>query len=408
MSICLNNMKYDDCRSENEMDLDEINSDKFKDLHCTKCSDWLKVDYIPFNERVDGIQLSIDKLPMLICSNCGETYFPLKTRIQLRKIVEEAKTLGVDIFRGTRNDPIGNKKFDFCKNVDFDYDSTDYTTIPALYRSFNKGALTPVFFKKEVLQKFSSDPTYTLQQGSNTYGTIYHPYGSISYGITRNDKVICWLCDLDELPEEEQKYFASFNIPSDHDIASEFYAAQIQVQWGSHSNENQLFENIKLTNKKCKENFGYVIFKETDPQKLQKITRPIFWDEDNVQLVVNSLNKTCIESINQDVLKSDISKKDLEFNLKGLRGLKLLNKYLTINFPQLNTNQIMKPFYVMYDFRKILSHDTGSDAKKILKSCYKRMKVLPKKGFEGLYDSIVLESTKSLDEIINYEFEKKE
>ena len=390
------------------MDLDEINSDNFKDLHCTKCSEWLKVDHISFNERVDGIQISINRLPMLICPNCGESYFPLRIRIQLRGIVEEAKKQGVDTFRGTRNNSIGNEKFDFCKNVEFDYDSTDYVTIPALYRPFNKGALTPVFFKKEVLQKFRSDPDYTLQQGSNTYGTIYHPHGYISYGITRNDKVICWLYDLDELPEEEQKYFASFNIPSDHDIASEFYAAQIEVQWGSHSNENQLFENIKLTNKKCKESFGFGIFKENDPQKLEKISRPIFWDEDNVQPVVNSLNKTCIESINQDVLKSDISKKDSKFDLNGLRGLKLLEKYITINFPQLNAEQIMKPFYVIYDFRKVLSHDTGSNEEKILKSCFERMGILPEKGFEGLYDSIVLGAAKSLDEIIDYDFEKKE
>jgi len=390
------------------MDLNEINSDEFKDLHCTKCSEWLKVDHILFNENVDGVQILIDKLPMLVCPNCGETYFPLRTRIQLRGIIEEAKKRGVDTFRGKRNGSTGNEKFDFCKNVNFDYDSTDYITIPALYRPFNKGALTPVFFKKEVLQKFGSDPNYTLEQGSNTYGTIYHPHGYISYGITRNNKVICWLCDLDELPEEEQKYFSSFNIPSDHDIASEFYAAQIEVQWGSHSNENQLFENIKLVNKKCKKNFGFEIFKENDPQKLQDITRPIFWDEKNVQPVVNSLNKTCIESINQDVLKSDISKKEPDFDLGGLRGLKLLEKYISINFPQLNAEQVMKPFYVLYDFRKVLSHDTGSDEEKILKSCYERMGISPETGFEGLYDSIVSECGKSLDEIINHESKDKE
>jgi len=389
------------------MDLDEIKSDEYKDLHCTKCSDWLKLEHKEFNEKVDGIQISINKLPLLVCPGCKEIFFPLKTRIHLRGIIAEAKKRGVDTFRGSRKDDAGKDKFNFCKNVDFDYDSTDYYYIPGLIRQWVDGALTPVFFDKKVLQKFRSDPDYTLNQGSNTYGTIYHPNGYISYGITRNDKVVFWLCDLDELPEDEQQYLKAFNVPSDHDIASEFYAAQIEVQWGAFSNEQQIFENIKSLNKKCKENLGFEIFKENDEEKLQKISRPIFWDEDNLLPVVNSLNKTCVESINQEKLKSDISEKDPEFDLKGLRGLKLLEKSLQLNFPRLDAKQIMKPLYVMYDFRKVLSHDTGSDEKKILTFCYERMEISPEKGFERLYDIIVSESAKSFDEIINYEFEKK-
>jgi len=390
------------------MDLDEIKSDDYKDLHCTKCSDLLKLEHKTFNENVDGIQISINKLPLLVCPSCGETHFPLKTRVNLREIITEAKKREVDTFRGTRKDDAGKQKFNFCPKVDFDYDSTDYFYIPGLIRPWMDGALTPVFFKKEVLQKFRSDPAYDLNQGSNTYGTIYHPHGYISYGITRNDKVVCWLCDLDELPEDEQQYFKAFNIPSDHDIASEFYTAQIEVQWGTHSNENQIFENIKSSNKKCKENLGFEIFKQNDEEKLQEIIRPIFWDEQNLLPVVNSLNKTCIESINQEELKSDISKKDSDFDTTGLRGLKLLEKSIELNFPRLNAKKIMKPFFVLYDLRQVLEHDTGSNEAKILTSCYERMKISPDNGYEGLYDSIVQEAAKSLDEIINYEFKKEE
>ena len=153
---------------------------------------------------------------------------------------------------------------------------------------------------------------------------------------------------------------------------------------------------------------GFEIFKQNDEEKLQKISRPIFWDEENLLPVINSLNKTCIESINQDALKSDISKKDSDFDTTGLRGLKLLEKSIELNFPRLNAKKIMKPFFVLYDLRQVLEHDTGSNEAKILTSCYERMKISPDNGYEGLYDSIVQEAAKSLDEIINYEFKKEE
>lgn len=46
-----------------------------------------------------------------------------------------------------------------------------------------------------------------------------------------------WLGDIAKLDINEQHYLCSENINSDHDIASEFYEGQIEVQWAEPSKE---------------------------------------------------------------------------------------------------------------------------------------------------------------------------
>ena len=224
------------------IDLDAIQSREYQDLHCTKCSDWLKLERIKFNEKLDGIQFLIDKLPVLVCPKCSEIYLPIRTRIFLQSMIKQAHEKGASGFQGILKDNCFQMKFNYCKKVDFEYDATDYYYIPGLWRHTDDGGLTPVFFDRKILQKFRSDPDYTIEQFSDTYGTIYYnEQWDIAFGITRNSKVICWLCDLDELPEKEQQYFKAFNVISDHDIASAFYKAQIEAEWASLSNEAKLF-----------------------------------------------------------------------------------------------------------------------------------------------------------------------
>jgi len=383
------------------MNLEDINSDEYKDLHCTKCSDWLKIEIKEFDETIEGIHIYFDKLPFLVCPTCSEVYFPFRTKILLRGIIEEAKRRCVNRHKGTRRENASKQKYNFCKKVDFDYDSSDYDYIPGLIRPWRDGAITPVFFDRKVLQKFQTDPDYSVTLGSNTYGTIYHPHGFISFGINRNNRVIFWLYDLDKLPENEQYYLKSFNIPSDHDLGSDFYKAQIEVEYGELSNEKKLFEKMKSLNKNCQENTGIQIFRNIDEDKIEKVIRPIYWNEDNLSPVINSLNQICTESINVSDIKTDIEKKESSFDISGLKGLKLLQKWLQVIFKEIDAENIMKPFFVLYDLRKVFHHDTGNEKQEILKSCYDRMKIPSDKGLESLYDALIKELTNSIDTILH-------
>ena len=259
--------------------------------------------------------------------------------------------------------------------------------------------MTPVFFKKEVLHHFRSYPNYRVEHVSDTYGTIYHNDWAIPYGITRNDKVICWLYDLDKLDRDVQQLFKAFNIESDHDIASHFYAAQIGAEFTPITSAYSLFIQIEQINQLTQSKFCFKLFKKPDFDRHESASKPIFWNKDSVLPVVNSLHQICIESIKAETLKSEIRKKDPEFNFNGLKGLKLLTKWIQLYYPNLDGPSIMKPLFVLYDFRQIFEHDTGSKETTKLEYCYKRM-VVSEKNFENLYDSIVRGISHSFDEII--------
>jgi hypothetical protein len=91
--------------------------------------------------------------------------------------------------------------------------------------------LTPIFFDNEVLIKYFYDPHYLCQLHSETYGSVYFKGYGFPFGINPNMKVIAWLGDLQKLPDKEQQYLLSFNIDSDGNIDSEFYRAQIEVEF---------------------------------------------------------------------------------------------------------------------------------------------------------------------------------
>jgi hypothetical protein len=60
----------------------------------------------------------------------------------------------------------------------------------------------------------------------NTHGTIFRKDDTdLNFGINRNERVFCWLGDLKKIPKREQQYLLLYNVDSDHDVASEFYAA---------------------------------------------------------------------------------------------------------------------------------------------------------------------------------------
>lgn len=368
-------------------------------LQCGNCTDWLKLEYTSLSEEVitDGVTIYVDRLPMLVCPTCSQTYFTPRTLVLLAYTAKEAHARNSSV---VINSKIANRtRFNYCQQIDFKYDATDYSHIPGLARPQMNGALTPIFFKKKVLQYFRSDPSYRIEHISDTYGTIYCDKWYISYGVTRNDKVICWLYDLDELDEDVQLLFKSCNIESDHDIASDFYAAQINAIFTSLTPAYKLFTQIKSINQLTKDKFDIELFKEPDFNRQESASRPIFWNKDNVLPAVNTLNQVCIESIKVDILKSEIKKKDLKFDLTRLKGLNLLNKWIQLYCLNLDSQAIMKPLFVLYDFRNIFEHDTGNEEEKILKSCYERM-VVSEQNFENLYDTIVKGISNSFDELI--------
>ena len=371
--------------SEEDLDLEKLQT-----LDCSNCNECLFLKIDRFEQLIDGIQVKFAELPILICPKCGKRHLSQKSRFIIKCAIEKSKKEFKDKFVSDRHTLV--KRYGLCKKVDFKYDATDYEYIPGLMRQWNDGFLTPVFFRKKILHKFLSDDEYTVIFGSDTYGTIHTSEEDISFGITRNDKVIVWLGDLNEISLNEQHYFRSFNVTSDHDICSEFYQGQIEAKFTEQSQERKLLTIKGKFELDCKTKWNVKISRYEDnvDETLSQLHRPVLWNEQNVMFVINSLNKITNESFNTIGIKKEIEKFDVDFRTKELGSMKLLQKLIQLKFPELDAGRIMKPFFVLNDFRIVLDHKIDNP-EEILDSCYERMEVIENKNFEILYDALFKE-----------------
>ncbi len=379
---------------------------KLQTLHCDNCKDWLKLEYKPFDQTIKGIHITIDKIPILVCPSCKSEYQPDWTKFFIMRIIEDSRKKGTTEFVGTKKAKNGTIRYDICPELNFKYDSNDCKVIPGLEGPLSKeGFFTPVFFDRKVLHKYLSFDEYRVDIAGNTYGTIFFANGNdLSYGINRNGKVFCWLGDIEEnVPEKERLYLLSENIESDHDVASEFYAASREAEFADYSNENKLLNERSVFDQTWNDKYSSKIFRYDKHiyDILEDLIRPVNWNKKGVIHVFNSINKVCIESLCRDAIIDVIKKKKPDFDAKNMGGLKLMEKLIEVTHPKLNAKEIMKPFFVLYDFRLVLDHDyTEEEEKKKLDFCYERLGI-PKdyKRFEKIYDKLLEDLTKSYSKI---------
>lgn len=380
---------------------------KLQTLHCDKCKDWLKLEFKKFDKKIEGIQIFMPDMPVLVCPSCGEEYeTDWAKRIFIPWVIDEAKKKGKPKFQGEMK-KASQRRYDICKDLNFKYDANDCKCIPGLFGLAKEGFFTPVFFDRKVLHKYLSFDEYRVDIAGNTYGTIFFPDGhDLSYGINRNGKMFCWLGDIeDEVSKNERLYLLSENIESDHDVASEFYAATREAEFADYSNENKLLNARSAFDQFWNDKYSSKIFRyeKNIYDILEDLIRPVNWNTKGVIHVFNSINKVCIESMCKDSVIDAIKKKEPDFDAKSTRAMKLLEKLIEITSPTSDAKEIMKPFFVLYDFRLVLDHDyTKEEEKENLDFCYDRLGI-PKdyKNFEKIYDKLMEDLTESYAKIVN-------
>lgn len=370
----------------------DLQLEKIQTHYCEICKNWLDLCFDRYAFTFENVNLRLSNIPLLRCGNCTKYYFPEKTKAVILTVAEEAKEQGKSMVRLSPRQDF-NRRFSYGQ-VEFLYDYRDYEYIPGLLRSWDDGFLTPVFFNLAVLNKYSQHPDYRLELFSKTYGTIEKSSEfNIAFGINRSQKVVMWLGDIDTLPLTEQHYLRSENVESDHDLYSEFYEAQIEIQFSNPSPQNALFHARAEASQICqKERGGYLHTFEGEISKvIENLDRPVFWQEKHVSPVIEALNRVMVESLDAQFLRNELKSVLSKDELKGLRSLKLLEKWLEkiLKIPEFSTLSL--PFYVLYDFR-ILSSHLISDSKKqeTLKSINQRLNLLEdNENYELIYDALI-------------------
>ncbi|MFH7566539.1 hypothetical protein [Oceanimonas smirnovii] len=323
-------------------------------LYCDKCQGHLDLVFSDFHELVTSVDIEIKGLPMLHCESCDKSFFPDDSRFAVIHLHEQAYKKYSNKVTVTRNKT--NQDFGFGV-APFIYDSDDYKYIPGLKRPWDEGFLTPVFFKREVLLKYDSSPTYRLSFASTTYGEIRRGDDfSMPFGINKNGKVIMWLGDIARLPDAEQYYLRSENIESDHSIGSEFYDGQIECIFTDLSKEDGLFKNRSTFLEACFNKFGIKIA-HLDSEVFDlsvSFNAPVVDTEKERRHVADTLNKIYLESFDNKALGGVISQ--LGGDPKSLGSIKRLQKVIELSCPSADIPALMSPFYILYNLRVVYSH----------------------------------------------------
>ncbi|KRD79723.1 hypothetical protein ASE43_02145 [Lysobacter sp. Root983] len=338
------------------------------------------------------IRVELEGVPLLQNRTTMELLLPVKSRLLIeyfaKRAAEDGQT-GILL----RPKSLGAKRYAFSQKFEFKYSQIDHEFIPGLTRPWDEGFLTPVFFNIAVLNKYSQDPKYRLDLFSETYGTILAQEWTISFGINRGKNVIMWLGDIASLPDEEQYFLRSENVQSDHDLHSEFYEAQIDVQPSPPSKQHELLHQRKALNDLFNKKFGEGLFvlEGEVASVIANLTRPIFWEEKHVSPAIESLNRVFVESINSGFLKRAAKEAGSSKDLKSAGGLKTLQTWIEVALGQTDHAEIMLPFFVLYDFRVFCSHLLSADRRnEMIQSINARLGFQEgHRDFEAVYDRLI-------------------
>ncbi len=230
--------------------------------------------------------------------------------------------------------------------------------------------LTAVYFKREVLQKYYSEPRkYVVTE----FNLSYLDFWSIPIGTTKENLIQVYLGDLGrDLPDNEQLHWRQFNVVpkgkiSGHrfktDFLNEFASPEIDDAPIFHFKHE--FETLQNEFKKYS---GEVLFKDLNKNDKHLFTTlhiPLTeeWKEIDEQLL--ALAKITTDSFNNKILVQLVGKKinDVGTNGKPIKGLLGLFYELLIKlFPnEENRNSIVEPFNIVQSLRSVSVAHRKSD-----------------------------------------------
>ncbi|MFH1311433.1 MAG: hypothetical protein ABIH65_03450 [Nanoarchaeota archaeon] len=194
--------------------------------------------------------------------------------------------------------------------------------------------LTPVFFDKEVLDRYYNKPSeYSIQDGALFFGIKW----MVRLDNNSRDCITVYLGDLGDLPHKEQLHWKFHNITQGslsnvslkRDFMAEFTPAQ----------EPSLVFKQKLNNfnKKWNEKFEWDLFKplnNEDEHHLKSLKIPKNEQKEFDEIIL-SLNKIIIDSLNVAEMKKHLDSKEEEKSISVLERY-LKQKYRLSNIEMFN------------------------------------------------------------------------
>jgi len=169
--------------------------------------------------------------------------------------------------------------------------------------------LTPVFFRKEVLNKYYAQPQkYEVRDGHLFCGSLW----CLRMDNDNKDYVVVYLGDLGrDLSHSEQSYWKTFNIPPEGGVSKTCYIRSIAGERAYPETPDLRFK-LELSNfkKEWERKHGWPLFLELsskDQHLLTALHLPTTDDQSEFDSQVLYLTKILVDSLNETELNKQIS-----------------------------------------------------------------------------------------------------
>lgn len=269
-----------------------------------------------------------------------------------------------------------------------------YDTSEQLYSSH----LTPVYFNQQVLIRYLYDSRFYCEFVSDTYGNIGNDEFQISFGINKNNSVIMWLGDIKKIPEQEQIYLLVENKEPEGEIKSEFYDAQIDIEFTTPPLIVKVLNNVEKFNSAFEIKYLCSLYKKRSIveriDEVRRYKRIIMNNIDDFKRFVSELNEIITENTNNEMLRSLLNKNQIAYE-KGSKG----NKLLEMVYQHIlgDTANVIAPFFYLYDLRIWASH-TGKEEN--LKNVVKNLKLHDDAEFKDIFNALLSAINQSSEDLL--------
>ena len=190
--------------------------------------------------------------------------------------------------------------------------------------------LTPVFFKKEVLNKyFANSSKYSVEDGYLRCGGLW----GLRMDNNHEKYVIVFLGDLGRLSYREQVYWKSFNIPPDGTISVTMFRRGFLAEFADPERSDLYFkQKFRSFQEKWKKQFDWHLFlplSQGDKYHFTTLRIPLTNEQKEFDEQVLSLTKILIDSLNEKELAKGLTIKE---KAKGIDKLEAFLASKNIRF----------------------------------------------------------------------------
>lgn len=220
--------------------------------------------------------------------------------------------------------------------------------------------LTPIFFKKGVLDKYYSKPSkYSVRDGYFSHGNKW----GINIDNNASTCVMVYLGDLGRLPHKEQQYWKLYNILKGY-VSPTSFKRDFQAEFCSPSEPSLIFkEKFEVFNQKWRKKLSWDFFKpltKEDRHHLKTLRVPANEQKEFDELVL-SLNKILIDSLNVQEMKKNVTFEGQD------KSITILDKFLQQKY-KMSSPQLIDFLRNLQNLRsKGSAHRKGEDYKKAYK-----------------------------------------